>query len=649
MDFFASQDAARKKTSLLLFYFALAVFFIIVAIYLAVSFFFVYQGSKTGQLSPTSIWDFELFGSISAVTILVVICGSLYKISILRSGGARVAEMLGGKLIPVSTNNFLEKRFLNIVEEMAIASGVPVPPVYLMEKEKSINAFAAGFRPDDAVIGITRGSLETLNRDELQGVVAHEFSHILNGDMWLDLKLVGFLHGILLIALIGRSILRGSSRNRNSKNSGGAALFGLVLVLLGYIGVLFGKLIKSAVSRQREYLADASAVQFTRNPYGLAGALKKIGGLAAGSLVDHSKAEEISHMFFSNGLKASWIGLFSTHPPLADRITRLEPAFNGNFPKVLIRSQVHEPGKDKMHRAQKTVKVKQPFEQMPKGAAVIALAILASDPKNITRDIGTPLREHMEYARQLLDSLPTQVREAASDPFGARAVIYGLLLDPDEAVRSQQVEQLKNAADQAVFETTKSIFPLMSSLEEEMRLPLMDLAMPSLRSLSLDQFRRFEENISSLVRIDKRVSLFEFTLQHVIVRRLERNFITPPRSITEIDSIRDVADEISCILSLLANLGHESGEASQAFSGAAATFNRPGSTLHYMNRKACKDIRLADILNRLANLSPKVKQSLITACFQCLVHDKQITMKEAEFFRLLVYALDTPLPPWVKI
>ena len=648
MDFFASQDAARKKTSLLLFYFALAVFFIIVAIYLAVSFFFVYQGSKTGQLSLTSIWDFELFGSISAVTILVVICGSLYKISILRSGGARVAEMLGGKLIPVSTNNFLEKRFLNIVEEMAIASGVPVPPVYLMEKEKSINAFAAGFRPDDAVIGITRGSLETLNRDELQGVVAHEFSHILNGDMWLDLKLVGFLHGILLIALIGRSILRGSSRNRNSKNSGGAALFGLVLVLLGYIGVLFGKLIKSAVSRQREYLADASAVQFTRNPYGLAGALKKIGGLAAGSLVDHSKAEEISHMFFSNGLKASWIGLFSTHPPLADRITRLEPAFNGNFPKVL-RSQVHEPGEDKIDMAQKTVKVKQPFEQMPKGAAVIALAILASDPKNITRDIGTPLREHMEYARQLLDSLPTQVREAASDPFGARAVIYGLLLDPDEAVRSQQVEQLKNAADQAVFETTKSIFPLMSSLEEEMRLPLMDLAMPSLRSLSLDQFRRFEENISSLVRIDKRVSLFEFTLQHVIVRRLERNFITPPRSITEIDSIRDVADEISCILSLLANLGHESGEASQAFSGAAATFNRPGSTLHYMTRKACKDIRLADILNRLANLSPKVKQSLITACFQCLVHDKQITMKEAEFFRLLVYALDTPLPPWVKI
>ena len=291
MDFFASQDAARKKTSLLLFYFGLAVLFIIIAVYLVIVFFFVYQGSKTGQPSPTRIWDLELFGSVTVATLLVVICGSLYKISILRSGGTSVAEMLGGKLIPVSTNDFLEKRLLNIVAEMAIASGVPVPPVYLMEKERGINAFAAGFTLDDAVIGITRGSLETLNREELQGVVAHEFSHILNGDMWLDLKLVGFLHGILLIALIGRSILRGSSRSRNSKNSGGAALFGLVLLVLGYVGALFGKLIKSGVSRQREYLADASAVQFTRNPHGLAEALKKIGGLTAGSLVDHSKAE----------------------------------------------------------------------------------------------------------------------------------------------------------------------------------------------------------------------------------------------------------------------------------------------------------------------------------------------------------------------
>ena len=559
-----------------------------------------------------------------------------------------MAEMLGGKLVPVSTTNFIEKRFLNIVEEMAIASGVPVPPVYVMDQEKGINAFAAGFRPDDAVIGITRGSLETLNREELQGVVAHEFSHILNGDMWLDLKLVGFLHGILLIALIGRSILRGSSRSRNGKNSGGVAILGLVLLILGYIGVLFGKLIKSGVSRQREYLADASAVQFTRNPGGLAGALKKIGGLEAGSLLDHSKAEEISHMFFSNGLKASWIGAFSTHPPLADRITRLDPAFNGKYPKVQ-RSQEPDSEKDKIDSSPSSVKEQQPFGKMPKGAAIIALAVLAADPKNITRDIGTPLREHMEYARRLLDSLPVQVREAASDPFGARAVIYGLLLDKDESVRATQMTQLQITADHAVFEATEKIFPFMLALDEESRLPLMDLTMPSLRSMSLEQFRRFEENVESLLKSDSKRSLFEFIVQHVIIRRLERNFITVQRSITIIDSIRDVAEEISCILSLLANLGHESDEAPGAFGVAAATFTQDDFTLHYMDRKECRDIKLAAILNRLANLSPRVKQSLITSCFQCLVHDEQITMKEAEFFRLLVYALDCPLPPWVQI
>ena len=463
MDFFASQDAARKKTGLLLFYFALAVIIIIIAIYLAISFFFFYQESKTGQFAPAGIWDLELFGSVAGGTLLVVIRGSLYKISILRSGGAGVAEMLGGKLIPSSTNDFLEKRLLNIVEEMAIASGVPVPPVYLMEKERGINAFAAGFTLDDAVMGITRGALETLNREELQGVVAHEFSHILNGDMWLDLKLVGFLHGILLIALIGRSILHGSSRSRNNKNSGGAALFGLVLLLLGYIGVFFGKLIKSGVSRQREYLADASAVQFTRNPHGLAGALKKIGGLTAGSLVHHNKAEEISHMFFSNGLRSSWLGAFSTHPPLADRITRLDPAFKGKYPNV-IRDQGKDV-KDKTGKIKSRMEEQQPTGQVPKGAAVIALAILASDPKNITQDIGTPLREYMEYARRLLDSLPTKVREAASDPFGARAVIYGLLLDQDERIRKLRHDLSNPLA--AILAETQLLLLGEESLDEQ--------------------------------------------------------------------------------------------------------------------------------------------------------------------------------------
>jgi len=642
MDFFASQDAARRKTGLLLFYFTLAVFFIIAAIYAALTFIFVYQQSKNGLFDPSRLWNIDLFISVVSVTLIVVVSGSLYKIAVLRSGGARVAEMLGGKLIPAGSEDFLEKRLLNIVEEMAIASGVSVPPVYLMEEEKGINAFAAGFTTDDAVVGITRGALETLNREELQGVIAHEFSHILNGDMWLDLKLVGFLHGILLIALIGRSILRGSSRSRDSKNSGGAVLFGLVLLILGYIGVLFGKLIKSGVSRQREYLADASAVQFTRNPQGLAGALKKIGGLAAGSLIENKRAEEISHMFFSNGLKASWVGAFSTHPPLVERITRLDPSFDGTFPKIVQKKLTAE-GAEEIES-----KEMRPVDTIPKGTA-LALAILAADPANITRDIGTPVREHIEYARRLLDSLPQQVREAASDPFGARAVIYGLLLDKDDDIRGRQLQHLKLSADQPVFAATENILPFMLTLDDEARLPLMDLTLPSLRSMSLEQFRRFEENINSLVRIDKRISLFELTLEHVIVRRLEKTFLRPQRSVKAIDSVQEVANEISAILSLLANIGHAEENGAQAFARAAATFKQQGPVFHFLTAKECQGIKLNKVLDLLALLSPKVKQSLITASFQSLVHDKQITMKEAEFFRLLVYALDIPLPPWVKI
>ncbi|MBW2470440.1 MAG: M48 family metallopeptidase [Deltaproteobacteria bacterium] len=642
MDFFASQDVARRKTSLLLLYFTLAVFLIIVAIYLAVTFIFLYQ-SGTGELGLNWLWNPELFGAVAGATLIIVGSGSLYKISVLRSGGARVAEMLGGRLIPASSINFLEKRLLNIVEEMAIASGVPVPPVYLLEGEEGINAFAAGFTQDDAVIGITRGAIETLNREELQGVVAHEFSHILNGDMWLDLKLVGFLHGILLIALIGRSILRGSSRSRNSKNSGGAVLLGLALLILGYIGILFGRLIKSSVARQREYLADASAVQFTRNPFGLAGALKKIGAMTSGSLIKHSKAEEISHMFFSNGLKGTLLGLFATHPPLVDRIVRLDPAFDGTFPKIIPKQVIDE------DNGGISSKEKEPAGKTTEGAAaVMTLAVLAAAPGNITGEIGAPVREHMDNARRLLDSLPGQIRAAASEPFGARAVIYGLLLDRNREVRELQMLYLKNSADPQAYEETERIVGEMLGLAEETRLPLMDLAMASLRSMSLQQFRKFEKNINSLVRIDNRISLFEFILESVVIRRLEKSFIMPQGSVREI-GIQAAAEEISCILSLLVNIGHEGNGAAQAFTAATAALDQHGKRLRYLTKEECSKINLPDTLKRLAQLSPKMKRSFISACFQGLVHDKRITMKEAEFFRLLVYALDVPLPPWVKI
>ena len=323
MDFFQSQEAARRKTSTLIVYFVLAVLAMIASVYLAgVAIVFA-----TGDMPLEKCWNPRFFCVVSLFTLGVVLCGSLYKIATLRGGGESVARMLGGRLLEPARATPPELRLLNVVEEMAIASGTPVPPVYLME-EPGINAFAAGFTPADAVVGVTRGAVERLSRDQLQGVIAHEFSHILNGDMRLNIRLMGFIFGILCLSLFGRILMR----TRGKKNP--LPLFGIALFIVGSLGVFFGKLIKSAVSRQREFLADASAVQFTRNPDGIAGALKKIGGLALGSRLQSPEAESASHMFFANGLGRGFVALMATHPPLTERIRRIDPSFTGEFPKV---------------------------------------------------------------------------------------------------------------------------------------------------------------------------------------------------------------------------------------------------------------------------------------------------------------------------
>ena len=320
MDFFERQDQARRSTRRLIAYFMLAVILIILSIYIAgITIFFGFNVNADPEL-PFQWWNPDLFLWITGATLCVVVIGSLYKIFALSKGGEVVARWLGGRLIDSSTSDPQERRLLNVVEEMAIASGTPVPSVFLLEEEKSINAFAAGFTPADAVIGVTRGTLQILSREELQGVIAHEFSHILNGDMRLNIRLIGVLNGILVIAMIGYAILRSTRTSSSKKNGGGAVLaFGVALLIIGYVGVFFGKFIKSAVSRQREFLADASAVQFTRDPDGIAGALKKIGGLAHGSRIQNPKAEEMSHLFFSDGKhgKASpFLSMRNRKPPV---------------------------------------------------------------------------------------------------------------------------------------------------------------------------------------------------------------------------------------------------------------------------------------------------------------------------------------------
>ncbi len=401
--FFENQDAARRNTSRLVVLFALAVVAIDAMLYaLAV----VLTGGQVDRVTGQAElildwWQPELLLQISLLTLAVVALGSLYKISQLRAGGHVVAEALGGTPIPTDTRDREERKILNVVEEMAIAAGLPAPPVYVMEQEPGINAFAAGFSPSDAVIGVTRGCVRQLSRDEFQGVIAHEFSHILNGDMRLNIRLMGVLHGILLIGIIGYFLLRSSMYasigRRNRDNSGMAMLaIGFGLMAIGSVGTFFGTLIKASVSRQREFLADASAVQFTRNPLGIAGALKKIGGYQSGSLMQSPNAPESSHLFFSQGLRGGMQSLFATHPPLDERIARLDPSWQGAGDTV-------------GQGASETLAAGAAgFAQQ--GAAPAEEAAFPFSPDgNAVHQIGRPTLAHLDYARKLVEGLPPEV------------------------------------------------------------------------------------------------------------------------------------------------------------------------------------------------------------------------------------------------
>jgi Zn-dependent protease with chaperone function len=656
MDFFERQDKARKKTKWLVIYFILAVAAMIAAIYVTLLLIFFgvqsHQHSYDETQAQFTFWNAQLFLGVALGTIAIILTGSSYKTMALASGGSAVSEMMGGRLINPNTTDPDERKLLNVVEEMAIASGVPVPQVYVMDDEDGINAFAAGHKTSDATVTVTRGCMKLLSREELQGVIGHEFSHILNGDMRLNLRLMGIIFGILCLAIIGRVLLqtvRGGGRGRGQNP---LPLLGLVLLLVGYIGVFFGRLIQAAVSRQREFLADASSVQFTRNPNGITGALKKIGGLGEnGSRLSHAHTEELSHMFFGNGVSEPFIGLLETHPPLADRIRAFDPNFDGKFP--FVRYDGHDQAPEEISKPERS-----PLPNL--FGTVVGGAILASSEDeeppvikshSVLPNLGNPTPLHLKYAGQLRDSLPENIKSAASEPLDAVALIYAMLLSPDEKTRATQLTELARRVTPPICEKTIALFPEVAPVAAHAHLPIINLALGALRQLSAPQFGQFSQTLQWLVESGGKVDLFEFALQKIVLRHLAPQFNKSKSPVIQFYSIKPLVPDCVVLLSALANAGSNSAaEVQKAFAQGAPYLRTPNDgDLQLLPAEQCGVNQMDAALNRLTQTVPTIKKNLIEACIHTISADAVIQESEAELLRAIADTLDCPIPPFVSM
>ena len=648
MNFFESQERAHKHTTLLIVLFGVAVIALIAMANVLVLVVFGVVNSqqmREGQ-SLFAQMDWKMVATVGAGVSVVVLVGSLYKMMALSAGGKVVAESLGGQLIARNTEEPNQRKLLNIVDEMAIASGTPAPPVYLLANEPGINAFAAGFSPRDAVLGITQGAIEQLSRDQLQGVIAHEFSHIFNGDMRLNIRLMGALNGILVLGILGYYLMHSASfsgRRRGNDNSGAAILaLAVGLMVIGFAGTFFGGLIKAAVSRQREYLADASAVQFTRNPDGIAGALKRIGGLKSGSIVRNPGAPEVSHAFFAQGVTGFMQWLSSTHPPLASRILRIDPEWDGKFdvsePPPSVESQAPVDATSPMRRPDMV-------RNMAAVAAVAAEAA-ASEAVAVTDQMGQPTQASVLLARLLLAELPATIREAAREPYGARAVVYCLLLDKGAGLREQQLARLHDRADKQVYALTISLMPQMAALEMRFRLPIIDMAIPALKQLSPSQYQPFLENLTALVNMDARVDLFEWSLQKILSRHLYAHFHKTSPVTARYQELGQLKRELGLVLSVMAHAGAvDHNSAQRAFDASVRGLASTGPTLLAKDEFTMTD--LDQVLGQLDLLTPTAKSQLLTACVISIWHDQRATPAEVELLRAFASVLDCPMPPGI--
>jgi Zn-dependent protease with chaperone function len=699
VDFYSRQAAARSHTRWLVLGFLLSLIVVTIALDLVL---FAAMGAtirnELGFRTPVGPLEYAALNPGSAFFCTLVILGTLalssaYKSLELRGGGGVVARSLGGVRVGRDTTDLKLKRLRNVVEEMAIASGVPLPEIYVLEQEPGINAFAAGHTPANAAVTVTQGALDNLNRDQLQGVIAHEFSHILNGDMRLNIQLMGWVFGLFIIALIGRFILSFSPRDRRGSN--GAAAVGFAVMALGYIGLFFGRLLQAAVSRQRERLADASGVQFTRNPDGLKDALIKIAALPEGSAIAATNAEQAAHMFFAEGLSR----MFATHPPLLERIKELDPHFD---PRELaqIAAELQRQGalaamtdvagsagtdsasataggtgtptrwpagaapagvSDRAagNRAAGTPAAGTPAEGTSAGTGTAVTGAIAAVPGaatgaaipagvaglaagEVAAQVGKPETLHIEQAKTMRLALPESLRVFGESTGHAQALVLALLLSRDPAVRDRQMAILSSALGSDNLTVIQQAVPLADDLDPMLRLPALQQIFPALRRAPSPQRRALAQIANDLIHADSRLDVFEFCLAKLLETLLndELEARTPHGTL----SLQDAQNELFVLFVTLAQLGAHDDRA------ARIAYEAGMSSLFPMRRPPYQHLydwpkRLSDALPRLEDLHPFAKKAAIEGLVKTIVSDEVMTVEEAELLRAVCALLHCPLPP----
>ena len=651
MTFFEHQHVARRNSRVMIVFFLLAVVGVVVAIDAIIASIFVMSevaelpdGAQVHLIdvylavpAPVYLWG-------AGITFTLIVVESIRQTFKLRAGGEAIAAAFGGRRVAPDTGDPLERRLLNVVEEMAIASGVRVPAAYVLDKELGINAFAAGFNVSNSVIAVTRGTLESLNRDELQGVIGHEFSHIVNGDTALNIRMMGALAGIVVIGSLGLFIIRGAFGADDIGGFIAAFTVGVIVCIIGFTGLFFARLIKASVAREREFLADSSSVQFTRNPDGIAGALDQIRANERGTLIRHRYAEEVSHMFFGQSVNVWFSGLFATHPAIDERIRRVSPGFQP------ARYREERPA-----QAAETAEAGIPAAAVgfASGAAAGATGARGSDAAHpwgrssveSAALVGSLDAGKLDVAQRLLAALPPGLRERMQNAEGACAAIIALLLARKDGVMEEQLAAARDAGAGRLAGAAGAMAKEVRDLGPAFRLPVVDLALPAIKSAPAEARSELLNALEAVIHADRRVSLQEFVLLTLMRSQLGQR---PAAAASKSKAIADARAGIVLLLSLVAYAGCRRGAEGERHFVAAF---RAGATemglgdASPVSRDAIQLEAVGAALEDLRRLAPLPTAVLVKGLFAAATADGTIRVIEAELMRMVGAVLDCPLPP----